>query len=49
VNSSTANSTNRPIVNDERNQLENEEITTSTQNPLSDERMQQCKSFLRKQ
>jgi hypothetical protein len=49
VNSSTTNATNRSIINDERNQLENEETITSTQNPLSDERMQQCNSFLRKQ
>jgi hypothetical protein len=46
LTSSSTNAINRPIINDERNQLENEETITSAQNPLNDERMQQCKSLL---
>jgi hypothetical protein len=38
----------RPTTNDERNELENEEIIRSTQNALSDERMQQCNFILQK-
>jgi len=46
-NVSSNNPINRPTTNDERNQLEND-IVTSVQNPLSDERMQQLSDMLDK-
>ncbi|CAF1123810.1 unnamed protein product [Adineta steineri] len=50
ANSSLISTLNRSGINEERNQLDNEETTTttSTQNPLSDERMQQLSDMLDK-
>ncbi|CAF0757078.1 unnamed protein product [Adineta steineri] len=45
---SLINTLNRSGINEERNQLDHEEITTFTQNPLSDERMQQLSDMLNK-